>query len=215
MGARRHASTKPLSTDTLWQDLILVCLKGPNGIQECPLTVQCFSCVAQCVFVVCIGFRFIYIYIYMYIYVCLCVCVCVFVRVRVCMCVYITNIYNIQHKTSEILQGQGSRMRMLHIMKKTTSRKQTRSLFVQQQHGSTHPQVQITITLPQFHRHISYFNVDSEQHAKDARVQCVSVSVYVYYAVFFMCCAVCIGVCVCLCVCVCVCLCVLRLIGYT
>jgi len=26
---------------------------------------------------------------------------------------------------------------------------------------------------------------------------------YVYYAVFFMCCAVCIGVCVCVCVCVC------------
>ena len=94
-------------------------------------------------------------------------------------------------------------MRMLDIMKKTTSRKQTRSPFVQYEHGSTHPQVQITITLPQFHCHISYFKVDSEQHANDARVQCVSVSVYVYYAVFFMCCAVCIGVCVCVCVCVC------------
>ncbi len=83
MGARRHASTKPLSTDTLWQDLIPVCLKGPNGLQECPLTVYCFSCVVQCVFVVCIGFRFIYIYMYVCVCVCLCVCVCV------CVCVYV------------------------------------------------------------------------------------------------------------------------------
>jgi hypothetical protein len=67
MGARRHASTKPLSTDTLWQDLIRVCLKGPNGLQECRL-----SSMQRCSCIVCIG---------------VCVCVCVSVCLCVCLCV--------------------------------------------------------------------------------------------------------------------------------
>ncbi len=46
------------------------------------------------------------------------------------------------------------------------------SIFSLYEHGPTHAQAQITIMLPQFHRDISYFKIDSEQHAKDARVQC-------------------------------------------
>jgi hypothetical protein len=67
MGARRHASTTTLSTDTLSQDLILLCLKGPNGLQERRLSIM-----QRYASIVCMGVS---------VRVCVCVCVCV------CLCV--------------------------------------------------------------------------------------------------------------------------------
>jgi hypothetical protein len=56
---------------------------------------------------------------------------------------------------------------------RTLCRHQSCKLSVEYGQGPTHAQVQNTTMLPQFHRAISYFKVDSEQHAKDARLLCV------------------------------------------
>ena len=93
MGARRHASTKTLSKDTLSQDLILVCLKGPNVLPERRLSIMqryasiVCMCVSVCVFMcvcVCVYYAVFFMCcavceyrVYWCVFACVCVCLCV------------------------------------------------------------------------------------------------------------------------------------------